>query len=870
MPFVETLESYSRALYLPLRGYVRRPFQFVTESIRDHVPSGLSDMRRAMEHSILGSSRIAVSTAEGSVFDGFGWISGLNSKFSGVSSTGGNTHHGGSLGTDAGDSARSAAGSTAGSAGPGHSSSGTKILQSQPSMIQFFTSPYFLLLCFMNIVLNRINAIVAPRNPHPLKLSVRFALKLPAFYLLMKSAIIMLALLLQSPQQPSTSTLAWIVSDLRTYTESHALWLSFIAMGVSCTVDSFISNLDSANNSSEHTINMLEWAILFHFTPSGRDVLIIALIQVCQLLTLQCLSLSSRGRNYRLIATTFWGMLDLMHFAHAVYSRPNNYPSIQLLTRLPEVVVILMVFISMTVHALTYIVTGGNVRRQMFEARALPSRAEEYGVAVFKVGRACMEATRGVGLRNEVDAIVIPLGTILDRKPSNKLRSSQRSSEERFQSRQTSNTFSFPNGSAESGQAPAGFSNEMADVVETPSQRHQLPGWRNRINVMRAFWLSSISLMIELGYGAYNRVVPARYRRTPRGHSLGTRMSIQDYIQLRTTIEHALERAHQTRQIRLQEYEAERYKRAAALDEEEEEELYNDFLSRDLTATDDEDEDFDVDYMAQFESEDEDDDEADEDESEPVSENAESPNQLSIRQSWAQQVDAGSVESYGMRRCLDTLGDHSDDDDDNEAAKESDRDLIGPRSHVESAWRSLESWQDFFLDTSFMSIFLSGRLQDTPLTRSQYRLAMSGAREFQQEHDDGSSGSGSSSVLSRRNKGPSDDGDKRTLLAVLNRYRKTAADKLPTTIITGSTDMSGMSPPPLAKPPSTAGAQDDNTIYSRLLCVVCQSEPRGVLLRPCRCLALCNECREVLASRRFKQCPCCRADVQGFSKIYLP
>lgn len=196
-------------------------------------------------------------------------------------------------------------------------------------------------------MLNRINAIVAPRNPHPLKTSVRFALKLPSFYLLMKSALITLALVTQDNGTGTGLGLGWMPNFKTSYNESHALWLGFIAMGVSSTIDSFIANLHS-NGIHEQTTNMLEWAILFHFTPYGRDILIISLIQVCQLLTLQFLSLSSQGKNYRLAVTTFWGVLDLTHFAFAIYHRSNTYPSLQLLTRLPEVVVILMVGISVS------------------------------------------------------------------------------------------------------------------------------------------------------------------------------------------------------------------------------------------------------------------------------------------------------------------------------------------------------------------------------------------------------------------------------------------------------------------------------------------------------------------------------------------
>lgn len=53
-------------------------------------------------------------------------------------------------------------------------------------------------------------------------------------------------------------------------------------------------------------------------------------------------------------------------------------------------------------------------------------------------------------------------------------------------------------------------------------------------------------------------------------------------------------------------------------------------------------------------------------------------------------------------------------------------------------------------------------------------------------------------------------------------------------------------------------------------CVVCQSSPRTILIWPCRCLALCEECRVSLAMNNFANCVCCRRDVLGFSRIYVP
>ncbi|KAJ2716293.1 hypothetical protein H4R19_000733 [Coemansia spiralis] len=54
----------------------------------------------------------------------------------------------------------------------------------------------------------------------------------------------------------------------------------------------------------------------------------------------------------------------------------------------------------------------------------------------------------------------------------------------------------------------------------------------------------------------------------------------------------------------------------------------------------------------------------------------------------------------------------------------------------------------------------------------------------------------------------------------------------------------------------------------RTLCVVCWTNARCVMLRPCRCLCLCNECRLALVVRNFDHCPCCRRTVAGYSRVY--
>jgi len=69
------------------------------------------------------------------------------------------------------------------------------------------------------------------------------------------------------------------------------------------------------------------------------------------------------------------------------------------------------------------------------------------------------------------------------------------------------------------------------------------------------------------------------------------------------------------------------------------------------------------------------------------------------------------------------------------------------------------------------------------------------------------------------------------------------------------------------------GASMSDNDETRRNCVICTIEPREIICWPCRCLALCNDCRGNLGSRlpAYKHtCPCCRRSVDGYSRIYIP
>lgn len=53
-------------------------------------------------------------------------------------------------------------------------------------------------------------------------------------------------------------------------------------------------------------------------------------------------------------------------------------------------------------------------------------------------------------------------------------------------------------------------------------------------------------------------------------------------------------------------------------------------------------------------------------------------------------------------------------------------------------------------------------------------------------------------------------------------------------------------------------------------CVVCQSQPRAILVWPCGCLSICDDCRIGVATRNFNNCMTCRTTVTAYSKLYVP
>lgn len=141
---------------------------------------------------------------------------------------------------------------------------------------------------------------------------------------------------------------------------------------------------------------------------------------------------------------------------------------------------------------------------------------------------------------------------------------------------------------------------------------------------------------------------------------------------------------------------------------------------------------------------------------------------------------------------------------------------------------------------------LSRHLQsDRPMTRSQYRrrLTRDKARLLTGPLDEGTSGESNDKLRT--------EAEEEAALEHFILERRA---------MTGSKSAKGASWDSGAEGMGSSGPQ----------CVVCQSNPRVIMVWPCGCLSICDDCRIGVATRNFASCMTCRTPVTAYSRLYVP
>ncbi|CAG8477290.1 29377_t:CDS:2 [Racocetra persica] len=535
----------------------------------------------------------------------------------------------------------------------------------QPTLWNFLYSNHLYLAIFVNVLNNRINAIVTPRNPRPLPKTTRAMCLQPYFS-------------------------QWLLDYGAGYTDHQALWLCLKALSAVYVMKAF------------------------HSSQSNTDLLLIAILEIFDIFLLEVLYLHPRGIQYRLIPTTFIGVAGIIHYAYALLSKSDTYPMLQSFARFPELALIAIIIICVTLHVIAYIVTGGNVRRTFFlDARSMPSLHEDYTMALYRIGTIVIETSRVDGFRNELSPIAVPLGTLFERSKKKKPRLSVDSSSKR--------------------KPTCGYDNEQQDTNDLISTESN--GGPRRVIVWTNFVFQIIQVFVEAIMRIINWFKSFYNGRQPAPNSTPQYNSSIDGVD----------------------------------DIDWDEEIYQRFLFEEFDERDDEDDDF-----TNVKYEDSIDDDSDQDEA--------------------------TIPGDELLLLGNDLREHEEQQPSTSFASTS---TVLPTSSSASTSNILSTMQSI----------LTHLMYSTPLTRTQYRRLT-------------------------QNSMSSTPDESAALLALIHERRV---------------------PCELTSQPITDR-----------VCVVCHGEARQCLLKPCGCFALCNECRETMAQRKYKTCPCCRRPVEGYSRVYIP
>lgn len=133
-------------------------------------------------------------------------------------------------------------------------------------------------------------------------------------------------------------------------------------------------------------------------------------IGLTELTWLQINELSPTLRRNQLVPTGVCGTLGLAVFTHSLWTQQLRFPSFTFLTHLLALVLSIIIGCTLVVRAVTLLFTHGYIPSPILHSLlphegALPSVEDDIGVALLKLGVACIESTQFSGLRNELASI---------------------------------------------------------------------------------------------------------------------------------------------------------------------------------------------------------------------------------------------------------------------------------------------------------------------------------------------------------------------------------------------------------------------------------------------------------------------------------
>lgn len=694
----------------------------------------------------------------------------------------------------------------------------------------------------------------------------------------------------------------------RTKSDEELLWHSFLSASVCLTTETLVRTLEGVHSEPPSPFNILAFAMTAQTyqlsSPSASlSYFLHMFIEMAQLLALSImLTFKERPPVRRLAITTFFGISSalLWLLGSLPYQRP--FWGLYYNSAAAEVCMMGVIVVTAALHALTMLLTEGHVdtSRLIFTPSNLPSADDDYQVAILKMATACLQSTRLNGLSRELVAIEVPEKSYVELNEGSQVNlrlgleglirgpdSEGLSNEIRLTLPNEDRSGKRGNPSHENplllstakwrevkrfGATLAGVTGSLARMLgqRLPSiPWHRLPRWVKELpRQLRQIWhgqngerrreerIARERLEKERKDKLQEEALRAVLERNGVQLREGEKLQDAAWRAMKATAadpssasSSAVASGSGTTQAR---------SRAAGATEQDAESMGVDArLWRYLHSTNDvlggaagagqEDKGYDED-----EDEEDDDDwtEGDDD-------------------SDAESVASGTPASRSRRSRSRSVFSPTPTPDDQQDPDESASLLQLARLDFERPLPGGETQAGDAFSRVLMA-HVSSSSQEPPLTRARYRALLPGGV-----------GAGASSGMANLASSPDEDHLRATILRRRFMHNNDGGD--------GSTAPSPNPASSTAANHASSSSSDRDAERERLrLCVICCYEERTILCWPCRCLALCDGCREELASRPasggggggggnnrgkgagLHDCPTCRSKVQGFSRVYLP
>jgi len=202
------------------------------------------------------------------------------------------------------------------------------------------------------------------------------------------------------------------------------IWAAFLAAATAVVTESLIKSLEGSRDQEMPSFNLAGFAFITHayvYSPDSQrghpgsptwSLFFSTFLQVAELWTLSMASLTRSRPRARLPVTSFFGIAATAHNLHWRYIGHPTDP-LHIASGFPDAALLSIILLTVCLHALTMAVTEGSIdtSRLLFNASNLPNLTEDYGLALFKLGTACLESTRLSGMSRELASIRTPTGT---------------------------------------------------------------------------------------------------------------------------------------------------------------------------------------------------------------------------------------------------------------------------------------------------------------------------------------------------------------------------------------------------------------------------------------------------------------------------